>query len=266
MIRLSCATLSFDGFGNNDFVKTFEVAPQVGYKHIEFNCWYPGTILPSKMADLKRRCEKAGLLPSSIHVSSFGGDGYVGQTKDLCHKMRAIDAATELGCGMVSASGAGKGTQGGVEEIIDVLKDLAPYAEKKGVKIGLENHVANNLEDLHDYQRILDAIDSPSVGICMDTGHFDAAGVSLDELVDRFSERINHIHVKDNDGFGVKQFVRFAEGTTENNRIVQRMIDKGYSGYIVVEVSPEISKIDGRPFTIDDLVKPYDMFKIYEEE
>ena len=53
MIRLSCATLSFDGFGDVDFVNTFEVAPKVGFKHIEFNCWYPRTITPAKMADLK---------------------------------------------------------------------------------------------------------------------------------------------------------------------------------------------------------------------
>jgi sugar phosphate isomerase/epimerase len=265
VIRLSCASLSFDGFGNNDFVKTFQVAPQVGYKHLEFNCWYPETLMPSKMIDLRARCEVAGLCPGSIHVSSFGGEGSVGQTKDLCHKIRAIDAAVELGCQMISASGAEKGSQGGVAGIIDVLKELALYAEEKGVLVSLENHDGSNLEDLEDYQRILDAIPSPNIGICMDTGHFDAAGVSLDQLVDRFSERIIHIHVKDNDGFGVKRFVRFEEGTTENNRIVERMIDRGYSGYLVVEVSPEISKTDGRPFTVDDLVKPYGMFSGYEK-
>ena len=265
MIRLSCATLSFDGFGNNDFQKTFVVAPEAGYKHPEFNCWYPETLMPSKIADLKERCHQAARSPGSIHVSSFGGEGNVGQTKDLCHKMRTVDAAIELGCSMISATAVAKGGQGGVDSIIDVLKELAPYAEKKGVLVSLENDAGSNLEDLDDYQKILDAIPSPNVGICMDTGHFDAAGVSLDELVDRFSDRINHIHVKDNDGFGVKKFVRFEEGTTENNRIVERMIDSGYSGYIVVEVSPEISKTDGRPFTVDDLIRPYNMFSKYEK-
>jgi sugar phosphate isomerase/epimerase len=266
MIRLSCATLSFDGFGDEDFQKTFTMAPKAGYKYLEFNCWYPRTLTAAKMRDLKARCAEKGLTPSSIHVSSFGGEGHVGVTKDLCHKMRTVDAALELGCTMISATAVKKGQQGGVDGIIAVLKELAPYAEEKGVRVSLENHAFSNLEDLDDYGRILDAIQSPNVGICMDTGHFDAAGVSLDELVDRFFDRINHIHLKENRGFGEKEFTRFGEGTTENARIVEKMISKGYTGYMVVEVSPEIAKTDGRPFTIADLIKPYDMFHRYEEE
>jgi len=41
MIRLSCASLSFDGFGDEDFVHTFARVNEAGYKHLEFNCWYP---------------------------------------------------------------------------------------------------------------------------------------------------------------------------------------------------------------------------------
>jgi sugar phosphate isomerase/epimerase len=100
----------------------------------------------------------------------------------------------------------------------------------------------------------------------MDTGHFDAASVRLDDLVDRFFPRINHIHLKENRGFGVKDFVRFGEGTTENERIVEKMIARGYSGYLVIEVSPEIAKGDSRPFSIEDLKKPYAMFHRYEKE
>jgi sugar phosphate isomerase/epimerase len=266
MIRLSCATLSFDGFGNNDFQKTFVMAPEAGYRHLEFNCWYPETLTPSKTADLSARCKKTGLLPGSIHVSGFGGQGNTGITKDFCHKLRALDAAKELGCGLISATGAARGSEGGLEEIIAVLKELVPIAEKKDVLISLENHEGNNLENLNDYERILSAIPSSHLGITMDTGHFDAAGVSLDELIDRFFDRINHIHLKENRGFGVKDFVRFGEGTTENQRIVEKMIARGYTGYLVIEVSPEISKNDNRPFTIADLKKPYAMFHPYERE
>jgi sugar phosphate isomerase/epimerase len=266
MIRLACATLSFDGFGNNDFRKTFAQARVAGYRHIEFNCWYPETLTPRKMADLKRRCADADLSPSSLHVSHFGGEGNVGITKDLCHKLRAVDAALELGCRIVSATGCARGAEGGLDSIIAVLEQLMPAAEDKDVLISLENHQANNLENLEDYRRILDALPSRNLGITMDTGHFDAAAVPLDDLVDEFSGRINHIHLKENKGFGVKDFCRFGEGTTENARIAERMISVGYSGYLVVEVSPEIAKGDPRPFGIDDLKKPYAMFKGYERE
>ncbi|MFA6506631.1 MAG: sugar phosphate isomerase/epimerase family protein [Treponemataceae bacterium] len=266
MIRLACATLSFDGFGNADFKKTFAEAREAGYRHIEFNCWYPETLTPRKMTDLKRRCRDAGLTPASLHISHFGGEGSVGVTKDLCHKLRAMDAALELGCRVVSATGCARGAEGGLDSIIAVLEELMPVAEEKDVLISLENHQGNNLENLEDYRRILKAQPSPNLGITMDTGHFDAAGVKLDDLVDQFFGRINHIHLKENKGFGVKDFCRFGEGTTENARIVERMIALGYSGYLVIEVSPEIGKNDSRPFTIEDLKKPYAMFSGYERE
>jgi len=266
MIRLACATLSFDGFGNNDFQKTFGNVNEAGYGHLEFNCWYPETLTPDKMMDLKARCFASGVKPASLHIGGFGGEGREAITKDLCHKMRAVDAAVELGCSMISASGAGRGTAGGLDEIIDVLQLLMPYAEQHGVRVSLENHVGNNLENIDDYERIFDAVDSPNLGVCMDTGHFDAAAVSLDALVDRLSSKITHIHLKENNGTGTKQFVRFGEGTTENSRIVERMIATGYSGYLVVELSPEIGEADKRDFGIDDLKKPYAMFHPYERE
>lgn len=266
MIRLACATLSFDGFGNNDFVKTFADARSAGYRYIEFNCWYPETLTSRKMIDLKRRCADSGLTPSSLHVSHFGGEGNVGLTKDLCHKLRALDAALELGCRLVSATGCARGAEGGLDSIKAVLEHLVPAAEDRDILISLENHQANNLENLDDYRRILGAFPSSHLGITFDTGHFDAAAVALDDVIDEFSDRINHIHLKENRGFGIKDFCRFGEGTTENARIVERMISLGYSGYLVVEVSPEIAKGDPRPFSIEDLKKPHAMFHGYERE
>ncbi len=264
MIKLSCATLSFDGFGDEDFVHTFTNVREAGYRHLEFNCWYPRTITPAKMEELAERCRETGVSPGSIHVSGFGGDDNVAITKDLGHKLRTIEAVRELGGSIVCATGSSRGTAGGLEGIIDVLKELMPAAEEAGVEVSLENHVGNNLENLDDYRRIFDAVDSPSLGICMDTGHFEAASVSLNDLIDEFASRINHIHLKENRTFGKKEFVRFGEGTADYIKAVERMIDTGYSGYLVVEVSPEIGSVDGRPFTVDDLKKPYEMFKRYE--
>jgi sugar phosphate isomerase/epimerase len=216
------------------------------------------------MRRLHTRSAEAGITPGSLHVSGFGGEGGAGLTKDVCHKIRAIDAAAELGCSMVSASGAGRGSDGGREAIVTVLEEIMPYAEERGVQISLENHVDNNLENIDDYAWILDRIRSAALGICMDTGHFDAAGVKLDDVVDRFSRRINHIHLKENRGFGAKEFVPFGEGTTENIRIVERMLELGYEGYLVVEVSPEIGG-SGDVAGLEGVRVPYEMFSGYED-
>jgi sugar phosphate isomerase/epimerase len=258
MIGLSCSSLSCDGFGDNKFVQSLIVMPKIGYKYIELNCWQPSDLTPNIVRNLKRRCREAGLIPSAVYGSSFGG---VKNTisKDVCHKLRMIDAAVELGCHRIVATGAKRGEEGGLESIITVLKEVTPYAEERGVLICLENHANNNLETIKDYESIFAEIDSPNVGVCVDTGHFDAAGVSLDDVVDRLHGKVNHIHVKEAIQVGEEKFVRFGEGITNNQRLIERMLEHHYTGYISVEMA-----LEDKSNIINDLQKPFAMFSGYQ--
>lgn len=261
MIKLSCATLSIEGFEQTNFDKTFEVAPKIGFKNIEFNCWYPSSLAPAMIKSLRQRCSQFGLEAMAIHLNGgFGGD----PVRDFCHKVQAMQAVKALGGRMIVSSGAERGENNGIQGVIRSLKDLIPVAEEMDILMSLENHVNNNIENMDDYRRIFDAIDSKYVGICIDTGHFDAAGVDMDAFIDEFASCINHIHLKENNGTGEKAFTRFKEGTTDNNHIIEKLISLGYSGYMTIELSPEIGEKDGRPFTIEDLMLPYSMFSVYE--
>ena len=261
MIKLACATISFEGFSETNFDKVFSTAPEIGYKHIEFNCWYPSALSPSMIASIKERCAKTGLSVAAIHLSgAFGSD----PTMNFCHKVWTMQALKDLGARRLVSTDAARGEHGGVDGIISALKTLVPVAEELDILICLENHCNNNLEFIEDYRRIFDAIPSTHVGLCIDTGHFDASAVDMDALIDEFSHRINHIHLKENKGIGKKIFARFGEGTTDNKHIVERMISLGYDGYLTIEVSPEIGENDGRPFTRKDLEMPYNMFSPYE--
>jgi sugar phosphate isomerase/epimerase len=239
MIGLACATISCDGFEDNDFRESFRIMPEVGFNYIELNAWYPSSITPQKMRDLKQRCADRQILPACIHGMGFGADDARDLSKDVAHKLRILDAALEVGCRRISFTGAGRGKAGGIDAIITVLREVVPAAEEENVLICLENHAGNNLETIDDYSRIFNVIDSSHVGICLDTGHFDAAGVDMDELIDCFGLRINHIHVKENKGFGRKEFVRFGQGTTNNHHVIERMLALGYQGFITVELSPQ---------------------------
>jgi len=259
MIKLACATLSAEGFEYRDFHRTFEMLPAAGFRHVEFNLWFPETMLPSKVRDLCQRCHAAGLAPVAVHGNGFDLSGEAGLTRDLAHKIRLLEIACELGCDVVSISGVRRGKGGGLDGVIAVLRNLAPAAEELGVRVALENHADNNIENLADYEAILGAIDSPAVGVCIDTGHFDAADVDIGELIDRVGDRVNHIHVKENRGRGKVAFTRFGEGTTDNHHVIRRMIDRGFSGCITCELSPQ-----DRPSTVEDLRTAYEMFRQYE--
>ncbi len=260
MIKLACATLSCDGFEDNDFVDSFRLLPAIGFKYVEFNCWFPRTVTPQKMRDLKQRSQAADLIPASIHGNNFGGGDRNSITKDVAHKIRLIEAAGELGVSRIGATGYARGTEGGLDAIITTLKEIVPVAEEAGVEIGLENHAGNNLENIDDYEQIFSVIDSPSVGIWLDTGHFDAASVDMDDLIDRLHSRVNHIHVKENMGKGKAAFTRFGQGTTDNHHVINRMLEKGYSGFVTVELSPQ----KDTSTIFDDLVLARQMFEQYE--
>lgn len=263
MIRLAYATLSIEGFGETCFDKTFYVLSEIGCKYVEFNCWYPSSLSPSMIASLKERCGKFGLSAVAIHLShGLGGEA----CKDFSHKLWAMQAIKTLGGRRIVTSGANRGHGGGAAGMISSLNALAAEAEALDVLICLENHFNNNLETIEDYRRVLKAVPSSHVGICVDTGHFDASGVDMNALIDEFAPRVNHIHLKENKGTGKKIFTRFGEGTTDNHGIVSRMIGMGYSGYLTVELSPEIGECDGRPFTQADIALPYKMFSKYEHD
>ena len=268
MIRLACATLSVEGFGETTFEKTFSVLPGAGYRYVEFNCWYPSALSPAMISSLKKRCDETGLEPAAIHLNSGLGGELI---KDFSHKLWAMEAARRLGAERIVTSGLDRKRPEGLAEAIASLKALAPAAEALGILICLENHKDNILENIEDYRRVFDALASDNVGLCIDTGHFDASGVDMDLLIDEFASRVKHIHLKENRGKGIKQFTRFGEGTTDNNHIISRMKSLGYSGYLVVELSPEIgeggddSPSDMRPFTADDIALPYRLFSVHED-
>ena len=233
-IELAIATICLDGFGDQNFEPAFDLIPKIGVKNVEFNVWYPRTVTPAGIESIRDRCYQHGLRPISLQGTAFGGN----VLKDVTHKLWLMEQAKNLGCHRVKFTGAKRDTDGGLEGVIEALKALAPAAAEMDVLIAVENHANNNIENIEDYDRILQAVDSSHVGICLDIGHFDGAGVSNFDVIDRFPGKVLHVDLKDVAEFGVYKTVPYGEGITDGEGIVQRLIERGYSGYLVIEQAP----------------------------
>ncbi len=263
MIKLACATISTDGFDQNNFNTAFEALPKVGIRFVEFNSWIPDNISEESVKSIKQRCNETGLTPLSIY-----SDGFI-DNEEI--SVRMMDAALELGCRRIVSDSAQRGEGGGLEKIIGRLESVTPELEKKGLNLCLENHYQSNLEFPEDYQRVFDAIPSGNVGLCLDTGHFHASGVDMIDLIESMKGRINHVHLKDNIEPGTIKFMNFGDGSVDFDAILNKLIDSGYSGYLVLEMSPEIYTIDymaGETFAdyfdIETLISAKKMFEKYE--
>lgn len=233
-VKLAIATICLDGFGDENFEPAFQIIPQTGIKNVEFNVWYPSNINAAGIASIRKRCYLNGLTPISLQGTSFGGN----VIKDVGHKLWLLHQAKSLGCHLVKFTGASRGEAGGLKNVIAVLKEIAPAAKDLGIFISVENHANNNIENINDYEQIFAAIDSPYVGMCLDMGHFDGAGVSNFEVIEKFHQRINHVDIKDVIAFGTYQSVKYGTGVTEGERVVQSLVEKGYQGYLVIEQAP----------------------------
>ncbi|MDD3415613.1 MAG: sugar phosphate isomerase/epimerase [Lachnospiraceae bacterium] len=265
MIQLAVSSLTYEGFKDTYYDTLFSNMVEDGYRNVEFNCWYAGSLSPEKIRYMKQQCTDRGIKPIALHVSGFGGHSSEILTFSTAHKMRAIEAALVLGCNRVVASAVDDCES--LDEIIRQLECIEKIACDYQVYISLENHCRNKLAVSEDYKYIFDRINSPYFGVCLDGGHLEAAGERIDTFIEKLFSKINHLHLKENSVFGEKTFCKFGEGTTDNIEMIRSMAKRGYQGYMSVELSPEIGE-NGQSvlFQRDDRVKPVKMFGSLERE
>lgn len=81
-----------------------------------------------------------------------------------------------------------------VPETIERLRQIVPLLEKYDVVLGIENHDRFRSRVL---AKIVDAIGSPYVGICLDTANSVGAGEGVEETVRILAPYTVNLHVKD---------------------------------------------------------------------
>lgn len=256
-VELAIATICLDGFGDENFEPAFRLIPQIGLKNVEFNVWYPRNMTPAGIGSIRDRCYQHGLRPICLQGSSFSAPS----VKDVAHKLWLMEQAKKLGCRRVKFTGAGRGKGGGLEAVIEILKELGPAAEEMDVLVLVENHANNNIETIQDYDEIFNAVPSSHIGMCLDMGHFDGAVVSNFDVIDKFHSRILHIDLKDTIEFGTYKTVNFGSGATDVDGIVQKMLAHDYSGYLVIEQAPPLDP----PNLLRDMRRAKALFEKYEK-
>jgi sugar phosphate isomerase/epimerase len=80
------------------------------------------------------------------------------------------------------------------EEAISELRAAAPEFERAGVVLGIENHDRLSSAVL---RRIVDAVGSPAVGVCLDTANSLGCAEDLSTVLDALAEVTVNLHIKD---------------------------------------------------------------------
>ena len=148
------------------------------------------------------------------------------------------------------------------EQIFSIREKLwepLRLAEDLGVKLLLEPHgpVSDNLALT---ERVLDACDSPALGLNLDTGNLWLGGGNPVDYVRRFGAKIEHVHWKDLPAEMVEKrgkifgcgmaSIALGEGVIGIAEIAQELKKIGFAGHTTLEVAGERAVLASRDFLL----------------
>lgn len=117
-----------------------------------------------------------------------------------------------------------RGDEAGVQSVIEKLRNLAPRAESVGVTYGIESWLK-----VPELERMLDAVNSPSVKVYYDVGNMDKEGEDICAAIRRLGkERICEFHAKDYTDL-------YGKGNIDFTKVRDAIHEIGYSGWMHIE-------------------------------
>ncbi|WP_163340422.1 sugar phosphate isomerase/epimerase [Desulfopila sp. IMCC35008] len=120
----------------------------------------------------------------------------------------------------------------------EFLAKMVTAAQHLEIEICLENMMPRNILGVEpaDFEEIFAR--HPTLKMTLDTGHANidaSAGYRLLEMVERFGDRIGHLHISDN--LGKKdQHLAVGQGTVDFSTLISRLVELGYDATITLEI------------------------------
>lgn len=236
-----CASICFRGYAADEVAATLEHAPRIGYRLMEIHgpaAWSVEAIDRFDLPAMQARIAAVGLRCAGIYPPGWGGK----DEDDVRARARAIARAAyftqELGGDHISTTGAEpRGVPGALERVIACARrvlELTPA--DSDVRLTLEPHYGNVLQESDDFARVLDAIPDPRVGLCVDTGHFHTAHVDIVQAIRTFAPRIYAVHLKDHIG---AVSVGIGRGEIDLAAVIAALREVDYQGDLTIELEVE---------------------------
>ena len=245
--------------GKMDFAAAVKEAKNLGYQGMEV-CLFPEGPLSldmgaSDVAKLRKLLDDAGLQAASVTTGVLWD--YPLTSTDLAQRdkgkqavVRCLEVANQLGAtGILVVPGAVEIFFNPAAEIVpydvamqrveEVMKELAPVAEKNKVAIGIENVWNKMFLSPLEARDVLDRVGSEYVGWFFDVGNILALGFP-EQWIRILGKRIKKVHVKDyRRAVGTADgFVDLLEGDVNWPEVVKALKEVGYDDFLIAEMIP----------------------------
>jgi sugar phosphate isomerase/epimerase len=240
-MEIICASICYRGWAEDEVEATLRHAPSIGYHAMEVHgplTWSLEAIQRFDLPALRSRIRQSGMCCAGLYTPGWGGEDDADAIAHAQAIAKCAEYAEQLGARHITSTGASRrGESGALERVMlcvgKVLETISPH---NPVRLALEPHYGNILEQPEDFEQILTAFPDPRLGICVDTGHFHSAGVDMPLLIHRFAWRIYSVHLKDHLG---SRSVGIGRGEVDLPGVITALKEVGYQGGLTVELEVE---------------------------
>jgi 2-dehydrotetronate isomerase len=250
MISLA-ANLSFL-FTEMPFLDRFAAAAAAGFRGVEWNFAYEFSV-----RELRARLDHAGLRVALLNTPA--GDLAAGELGLAALPGRELDAAAAFKTALQYAVGlgapcihylAGRPPIDSDPDVIDTLflENLATAADAafdSGITVTLEplnaiDRPGYHLGSIEHAMRLIVALGRPNVGLQLDLYHCEMSGKDALATIDETIDRIAHVQIA-----GVPGRHEPSHGRLDFRKLLERLEQHQYSGWVGCEYSPTGSSWDG---------------------
>ena len=139
-------------------------------------------------------------------------------------------------------------------------------ADEYGICLTYHHHMGTVVQDEDEVERMMEETDKKYVSLLFDTGHFKYCGADPLKMVQKYADRIKHVHLKDirpevvekvkkeDLSFleGVRQgtFTIPGDGCIDFEPIFRVLEENGYEGYMVVEAEQDPARANPLEYAI----------------
>ncbi len=236
------------GLSNGIFCKhkleeNFALVKQLGFENLEFNMKSVEVEDDVSVYTAEKLLKDYGLNCLTLHAATLYVKDEVEIHRAVYYGKISADFAYRLGAKvMVIHSNVSRKLPREVRNAVltRIFKELKPYAQSLGLKLGLENltYAASGYgKNVAEFEEVFRVIGMESMGVTLDFCHSTATGTT-DSLIEKFSDRLLNVHVAN------RRHAPLVEGTPELVSLFKKLQALGYDGPVNIELSRRCSLKD----------------------
>lgn len=185
------------------------------------------------------------------------------------------DRLCELGAKVIGASEQGNSIQGDLtksildekpyyteeqwQTVVKGFNEMGAYARSKGMYFTVHHHMGTGVQTVEEIDKLMELTDPELVYLLFDSGHLTFAGIDPVPVLEKYIDRIKHIHLKDVrlgvynnevvpkhmsflDAVREGVFTVPGDGDVDFKPIFDIIEKSGYEGWVVVEAEQDPAK------------------------